>query len=161
MTVVEPGAPGRPRSPHRVVGTWLEGAQQPIVIWTDHKNLTYIRDAKRLGPRQACWALFFSRFTLTYRPDSKNVRADALSWLFPPETSGHSPPQDTIFPPDRVVSVVTWGIESAVRMAERAQPDPGWGPPELSVCPIGGPEQGAAMGPHRPACLPPRDHSYS
>ena len=31
----------------------LEGAQHPILIWTDHKNLTYIRDAKRLGPRQA------------------------------------------------------------------------------------------------------------
>ena len=60
---------------------WLEGAQQPVLIWTDHKNLTYIRDAKRLGPRQPHWALFFSRFdfTLTYRPGSKNVRADALS----------------------------------------------------------------------------------
>ena len=59
---------------------WLEGAQQPVLIWTDHKNLTYIRDAKRLG-RQARWALMFSRFnfTLTYRPGSKNVRADACS----------------------------------------------------------------------------------
>ena len=64
---------------------WLEGAQHPVLIWTDHKNLIYIRDAKRLGPRQARWALLFSRFnfTLTYRPGSKNVRADALSRLFP------------------------------------------------------------------------------
>ena len=64
---------------------WLEGAQHPILIWTDHKNLTYVWDAKRLGPRQARWALFFCRFnfTRTYRPGSKNVRADALSRLFP------------------------------------------------------------------------------
>ena len=39
---------------------WLEGAKHPILIWTDHKNLTYIREAKRLGPRQARWALLFS-----------------------------------------------------------------------------------------------------
>ena len=36
---------------------WLEGAQHPVLIWTDHKNLTYIREVKRLGPRQAHWAL--------------------------------------------------------------------------------------------------------
>ena len=29
---------------------WLEEAQHPIVVWMNHKNLTYIRDAKRLGP---------------------------------------------------------------------------------------------------------------
>ena len=109
---------------------WLEGAQQPIVVWTDHENLTYIRDAKRLGPRQARWALFFSRlnFSLTYRPGSKNVRADALSRVFPSETSDNSPTPNTILPLAWVVDVVTWGIESAVRMAQRSQPDPGGGP---------------------------------
>ena len=44
---------------------WLEGAQHPVLIWTDHKNLMYIRDMKRLGPRQARWALFFCRFDFT------------------------------------------------------------------------------------------------
>ena len=44
---------------------WLEGAQHPVLIWTDHKNLTYIREAKRLGPRQAHWALLFSWFNFT------------------------------------------------------------------------------------------------
>lgn len=38
---------------------WLEGAKHPFLIWTDHQNLTYIRDAKRLNSRQARWALFF------------------------------------------------------------------------------------------------------
>ena len=100
------------------------------MIWTDHKNLTYIRDTKRLGPRQARWALFFSRFdfTLTYRPGTKNIRADALSRLFPSETPNRSPAQDKILPPAQVVGVITWGIESAVRMAQRTQPDPGGGP---------------------------------
>lgn len=27
----------------------LEGAEQPVVVWTDHKNLVYIQVAKRLN----------------------------------------------------------------------------------------------------------------
>ncbi len=37
---------------------WLEGAVHPFQVITDHRNLEYLRDAKRLNPRQACWALF-------------------------------------------------------------------------------------------------------
>ena len=53
---------------------WLEGAQHPFLVWTDHRNLEYLQQAKRLNPRQARWALFFGRFdfTLSYRPGSKN-----------------------------------------------------------------------------------------
>ena len=32
---------------------WLEGTKQPFLVWTDHKNLEYIRTAKRLNSRQA------------------------------------------------------------------------------------------------------------
>ncbi len=39
---------------------WLEGAEKPFLVWTDHKNLEYIRTAKRLNSRQARWALFFT-----------------------------------------------------------------------------------------------------
>lgn len=54
---------------------WLEGAKHPLLIWTDHRKLTYIREAKRLNSRQARWALFFNRFdfVLSYHPGSKNV----------------------------------------------------------------------------------------
>lgn len=60
---------------------WLEGAEIPFFVYTDHKNLEYLRTAKRVNPRQARWALFFNRFTfsLSYRPGSKNTKADALS----------------------------------------------------------------------------------
>lgn len=51
---------------------WLENAAQPFVVWMDHKNLEYIRSAKRPNARPARWALFFTRFQLsiTYRPGS-------------------------------------------------------------------------------------------
>ncbi|XP_016115469.1 tripartite motif-containing protein 16-like [Sinocyclocheilus grahami] len=63
---------------------WLEGSGVPFIVWTDHKNLKYIRSAKRLNSRQARWALFFGRFdfTLSYRPGSKNIKPDALSRVF-------------------------------------------------------------------------------
>lgn len=51
---------------------WLEGATHPFVVFTHHKNLEYLRTAKRLNPRQAHWSLFFScfHFTVTYLPGS-------------------------------------------------------------------------------------------
>lgn len=60
---------------------WLEGAVHPFQVITDHKNLEYIKSAKRLNQRQAHWSLFFTcfQFTVTYIPGSKNCKADALS----------------------------------------------------------------------------------
>ncbi len=64
---------------------WLENmhSQHPFTVLTDHKNLQHLRGAKRLNPRNALWALFFTRFTYTisYRPGPKNTKADALSHL--------------------------------------------------------------------------------
>lgn len=65
--------------PHR-----LEGSAQPFVVWTDHKNLTYLQSTKCLNSHQARWALFLGQFNfaLTYRPRSKNTKPDALSCQF-------------------------------------------------------------------------------
>ncbi|CAJ0966322.1 unnamed protein product [Ranitomeya imitator] len=69
---------------------WLEGAKHRIVVLTDHKNLIYLESAKRLNPRQARWSLFFSRFdfVVSYLPGTKNVKADALSRSFLPDSPG-------------------------------------------------------------------------
>ncbi|CAJ0922774.1 unnamed protein product [Ranitomeya imitator] len=69
---------------------WLEGAKHRIVVLTDHKNLIYLESAKRLNPRQARWSLFFSRFdfVVSYIPGTKNVKADALSRSFFPDSPG-------------------------------------------------------------------------
>lgn len=82
---------------------WLEGAELPFVVWTNHKNLEYLKKAKRLNPHQARWALFFSRFnfSLSYRPGAKNVKPDILSWLYTPESSPTAPscPQPALWGP--------------------------------------------------------------
>uniref|UniRef100_A0A3B3H6Q5 Gypsy retrotransposon integrase-like protein 1 n=1 Tax=Oryzias latipes TaxID=8090 RepID=A0A3B3H6Q5_ORYLA len=94
---------------------WLEGAEQPFIVWTDHKNLAYLRSAKRLNSRQAQWCLFFDRFhfTITYRPGSRNVKPDALSRKYSPSEQ----PTSTILPSTCIIGNLTWDIETKVLQA--------------------------------------------
>ncbi|XP_075431242.1 GDP-D-glucose phosphorylase 1 isoform X2 [Ascaphus truei] len=87
----------------------LEGSKEPFTILTDHKNLLYIENARRLGPRQARWALFFSRFDfhLSYIPGTKNVKADVLSRI---HSSEKRPEEslETILPHERILATSTF-----------------------------------------------------
>ncbi len=99
---------------------WLEGAQHSFTVLTDHKNLEYLREAKRLNPRQARWALFFTRFnfSISYRPGSKNVKADALSRLHSPEDNNDHP--ELILPQKIIVSPIHWSPNSVPTTVRRA-----------------------------------------
>ncbi|KAG1956955.1 retrotransposable element [Pimephales promelas] len=113
---------------------WLEGSGVPFIVWTDHKNLEYIRTAKRLNSRQARWALFFGRFdfTLSYRPGSKNIKPDALSRIF--DFSDRPSTPVCILPETIFVSTLTWEIEAKVKRAlEGVTPPPGCPPNRLFV----------------------------
>ncbi len=113
---------------------WLEGSGEPFIVWTDHKNLEYIRSAKRLNSRQARWALFFGHFhfSISYRPGSKNIKPDALSRIFDQSERPLSP--ELILPKKIVVFAVTWEIESKVRTAlQGVTPPPGCPPSRLFV----------------------------
>ncbi len=113
---------------------WLQGSGVPFIVWTDHKNLEYIKYAKRLNSRQARWALFFGRFdfSISYRTGSKNIKPDALSRIFDLSECPSSP--EPILPQKVVISVVSWEIESKVRTAsEGVKPPPGCPPSRLFV----------------------------
>jgi hypothetical protein len=60
---------------------FVEGAEHPCEIWTDHKNLEYFMTAKQLNRRQARWSLYLSRFdfTLHHKPGKSMGKPDALS----------------------------------------------------------------------------------
>ncbi len=98
---------------------WLEGSAQPFFVWMDHKNLEYIRSAKRLSSHQARWALFFDQFdfTLSYRPESKNIKSDTLSCQF--ECPGEETPADAILSEGVVVGALSWDVERRVEEAGR------------------------------------------
>jgi len=115
---------------------WLEGATVPFVVWTDHKNLEYIRSAKRLNARQARWALFFARFefVISYRPGSKNTKPDALSRLFSSSVASTDP--EGILPYGRVVGLTVWGIERQVKQALTHTASPRACPSNLLFVPV-------------------------
>ncbi len=104
---------------------WLEGTQHPFQVLTDHKNLEYLQQAKRLNPRQALWSLFFNhfQFLLSYRPGTKNVKPDALSRAYSPESL------EVIIPKARIVAPLRWELEREIREAQAQEPDPGGGSP--------------------------------
>lgn len=103
---------------------WLEGANLPFLVLTDHRNLEYLRSAKRLNPRQARWALFFTRFnfTVTCRPGSKNVKADALSRQFESSTDPLS--NEPIISPTLIIAPVQWDIMTEIAEAQVTDPSP-------------------------------------
>lgn len=103
---------------------WLEGAAVPFLVWTDHKNLEYIRSAKRVSPRQARWSMFFSRFnfTLSYRPGHKNLKPDALSRQFSSCDEKKEP--DPILPAYCFVQAAHFEIESVVAAAQAGEAGP-------------------------------------
>ncbi|KAK3523516.1 hypothetical protein QTP70_001181 [Hemibagrus guttatus] len=103
---------------------WLEGARHPFQVLTDHHNLEYLRGAKRLNPRQARWALFFTRFvfTVTYHPGSKNDKADALSRQF--ESANDPGKPELILPAPTLLAPVHWDLMEEIRRAHADEPPP-------------------------------------
>ena len=59
----------------------LEDAKYKFEVWINHKNLEYFMKTQKLNRRQACWALYLSRFDfiLKYIPSKKMGKMDRLS----------------------------------------------------------------------------------
>ena len=60
---------------------YIQGSPHTTIVLSDHKNLTYYREAKKLNRRQARWSLYLSEFDvkLVHTPGSKMIQSDALS----------------------------------------------------------------------------------
>ncbi len=115
---------------------WLEGAKHPFTVLTDHRNLEYLRSAKRLNHRQARWALFFTRFdfSVTYRPGTQNKKADALSRLH--ESSIIPPNQESIISPTVILAPIQWDIMTEIAEAQATDPPPAETPPSRTYVPL-------------------------
>ena len=61
---------------------YLRGSPLPVQVFTDHKNLTYFRQAQHLTRRQARWLVNLADFDLkfTHVPGTSLVSPDALFW---------------------------------------------------------------------------------
>ncbi|KAL0180377.1 hypothetical protein M9458_025819, partial [Cirrhinus mrigala] len=114
---------------------WLEGAKEPFIVLTDHRNLEYLRSAKRLNPCQARWSLFFARFDfrVTYRPGSKNTKANALSRQFESSTAPSDP--EPIIAPSLILGPIQWDIMTEITEAQDNEPSPPECTPERTYVP--------------------------
>ncbi|KAK3517825.1 hypothetical protein QTP70_018984 [Hemibagrus guttatus] len=114
---------------------WLEGAHHPFQVLTNHRNLEYLQGAKRLNPRQARWAIFFTQFvfTVTYRSGSKNGKADALSRQF--EMANEPSKPDLILPATAILAPVQWDLVEEIRRAHTDEPPPTSCPPDRIFVP--------------------------
>ena len=61
---------------------YLEGVAILVVVYTDHKNLTYFSETKTLSWRLARWSEFLSQFNLSIKflPGRLGKKPDALTW---------------------------------------------------------------------------------
>ncbi len=116
---------------------WLEGATHPFLVLTDHKNLEYLGSAKRLNPRQARWSLFFTRFrfTVTYRPGTKNIKADTLSRQTEEEETVQPNSSDNIIPGKLLLAPVQWDIMTEIKHLNLQNPPPSECPANLTYLP--------------------------
>ena len=60
---------------------YIQGSPHTTVVLSDHKNLTYYWEAKKLNRRQARWSLYLSEYDvkLVHTPENKMIQSDALS----------------------------------------------------------------------------------
>lgn len=117
---------------------WLEGAKFPFFVFTDHKNLVFIKNVKRVSARQARWATFFSRFrfSISFKPGSANGRADALSRIHAGE-SVFCPSDLPVVAPQCVVGGLEWEVVAEVRRAQSRVAIPPRMPPGRLFVPPG------------------------
>lgn len=108
---------------------WLEGTEEPFLVWTDHKNLQYLQSAKRPNSRHARWALFFNsfRFHFSYRPGLRNTKPEALSRVLSPDPVVEEP--SYMLPRTFIVGAVSWEIGERVRNTSRSVAVPAVCPP--------------------------------
>ena len=61
---------------------YLQGTTHPVTAITDHKNLSYIKDPRKLSRQQAHWSLFLQDFDIHWQitPGTRMAPADTLSW---------------------------------------------------------------------------------
>ncbi len=100
----------------------LSRFSQTTSLWNISSRLSGWTLGRPDGP---CF-LIVSSFSLSYRPGTKNVKPDALSRAYSPETQ--EKPLASIIPRSRIVAVLQWELERVVREAQAQEPDPGGGP---------------------------------
>jgi hypothetical protein len=83
---------------------YIQGSGHTMIVYSDHKNLTYFRTAQKLNDQQARWSLYLSGFDLKliHLLGTKMVQSDALSRWPDYGTDKRMEEEDKIVLPDNL-----------------------------------------------------------
>ena len=105
---------------------YIQGSPHTMMVLSDHKNLTYYWDARKLNCRQAWWSLFLSEFDikLVHISRTKMVQSDALSWWpdFTPENDNDN--EDiTMLPENLFIHLIDTDLQNRIAECEDMDKD--------------------------------------
>ena len=98
---------------------YVVNLSKPLMVITDHSNLTTFASKQILNRRQARWANELSElnFKIVYRPGSKNQRADILTRRSGDRLKREEPTPTTILGPDKFqISSLEAGFSNEVKL---------------------------------------------
>jgi len=100
---------------------YIQGSPHTTIVLSDHKNLTYYREAKKLNRRQARWSLYLSEFDvkLVHTPGSKMIQSDALSRrpdLCPDDDTDNE--NITMLPDDMFLNLIDTELQNKIAMTD-------------------------------------------
>ena len=105
---------------------YIQGSPHSTTVFSDHKNLTYYREAKKLNRRQARWSLYLSEFDikLVHQPGTKMIQSDALSRrpdLCPEEDNDN---ENIVMLPDNLfINLIDTDLQERISKAEDLDKD--------------------------------------
>ena len=105
---------------------YIQGSPHTTIVYSDHKNLTYFREARKLNRRQARWSLYLSEFDvkLVHMAGAKMIQSDALSRRpdFVPEEDTDN--EDVILLPDELfVQLIDTNLQNRILDCEKMDSD--------------------------------------
>ena len=102
---------------------YLQGTTHPITIITDHKNLSYIKDPRKLSRQQARWSLFLQDFDIQWQvtPGTKMAPADTLSRCDHVDTTQDNQ-EASICPEPVVIQALDLALARKIRSSTESDP---------------------------------------
>ena len=102
---------------------YLQGTQHPIIIITDHKNLSYIKDPCKLSCHQARWSLFLQDFDIQWQvtPGAKMAPDNVLSRWDSINTSQDNQ-EITICPEPLVINALDLSLACHIQSTSQSDP---------------------------------------
>ena len=102
---------------------YLQGTSHPIILLTNHKNLTYFHQPQKLSCCQAHWMMFLQDFNLhfVHVPGSAMGPTDALSHLANPDTSSDNT-NVTLLPDDLFICAIDTTLIDKITSATASDP---------------------------------------